>query len=259
MRLGAYQFPGSGNMEQNFAHILRGIDRAAEENVRFLAFHECALTGYPPLETTVDGIDVEAAERFRAKVRELSVRHGMYIALGAAERRGRELYNTVRVSAPDGELLPPYDKRALWGWDRESFHPGGGGGLYVANGIRIGVRICFEVRFPEYFRELYRAGADLCVVSFCDLSREEDRERYALIRAHLQTRAVENVMPILSVNNCAQYQTAPTAFFSRAGQVLAELELGREDLLVCDFSRQEENFGTQGRRFINEQLLGQPS
>ena len=256
MRLGAYQFPGGGNLERNFAHVLGGIKRAAEENDRFLAFHECALTGYPPLETTVDSIDFEAASRCLEEVRALSVRHGMYIALGTAERRGKNIYNTVRVFAPDAEPYVPYDKRALWGWDRENFYPGGGGGLFEADGVRIGVRICFEVRFPEYFRELYQAGAGLCVVSFCDLSREDDRERYCLIRAHLQTRAVENVMPILAVNSCARYQTAPTAFFDRSGRVTAELERGREDLLIYDFIHQEENFGTRGRRTINELLLG---
>ena len=91
MRLGAYQFPGGGNLERNFAHVLGGIKRAAEENVRFLAFHECALTGYPPLETTVDSIDFEAASRCLEEVRALSVRHGMYIALGTAERRGKNI------------------------------------------------------------------------------------------------------------------------------------------------------------------------
>ena len=59
MRVGVYAFSGSGNMGYNFSAILRGIAAARREKLRFLAFHECALTGYPPLEIEADRIDYE--------------------------------------------------------------------------------------------------------------------------------------------------------------------------------------------------------
>ena len=54
MKIGAFQFAGSGDMEYNFAKISEGIRQAAGADVRFLAFHECALTGYPPLEVSME-------------------------------------------------------------------------------------------------------------------------------------------------------------------------------------------------------------
>ena len=42
---------------------------------------------------------------------------------------------------------------------------------------------------------------------------QENIERYNLLKGHLQTRAVENVMTVIAVNSISQYQTAPTAFF----------------------------------------------
>lgn len=59
--------------------------------------------------------------------------------------------------------------------------------------FKIGVRICFEVRFPEYFRELYKADTDFNVVIFYDVANKDDIERYELIKAHLKTRDVENI------------------------------------------------------------------
>ena len=50
MRIGLYQFPGSGDMGKNYETIEKAVSQAASQKVRFLAFHECALTGYPPLE-----------------------------------------------------------------------------------------------------------------------------------------------------------------------------------------------------------------
>ena len=68
MKIGAFQFAGSGDMEYNFAKISEGIRQAAGADVRFLAFYECALTGYPPLEVSMECIDFEAAEKYCAQV-----------------------------------------------------------------------------------------------------------------------------------------------------------------------------------------------
>ncbi|WP_160317140.1 hypothetical protein [Oxobacter pfennigii] len=48
-------------------------------------------------------------------------------------------------------------------------------------------------------------------MSFCDVSNEDSMERYDMIKAHLITRAVENVMTVISVNSTSHYQTAPAA------------------------------------------------
>lgn len=255
MKIGAFQFAGSGDMEYNFAKISEGIRQAAEAEVRFLAFHECALTGYPPLEVSIENIDFDAVEKYCAQVQTLAVKYCMYIALGCAVRRSERIFNSVRIFSPAGGELPAYDKRALWGWDRENFYKGGNEGIYEIDGLRIGIRICFEVRFPEYFRELYRQDADLGVVCFCDISKTDNPERYELIKAHLKTRAVENVMSVLAVNDAGQYQTAPTAFFDRDGKVLAECARNEAELLVWEVEKQPDNFGQAGRRYVNGSLL----
>lgn len=61
MRLAACQFAVSGNMEQNFRTICAAIDNAAKQQVRVLAFPECALTGYPPLDIRCEEINLHQA------------------------------------------------------------------------------------------------------------------------------------------------------------------------------------------------------
>ena len=46
MRIGAYQFAVTGNIESNYAHIKAGIEKAFQSGVRLLLFPECAVTGY---------------------------------------------------------------------------------------------------------------------------------------------------------------------------------------------------------------------
>lgn len=255
MVIGAYQFSGSGDIDRNFLKIKSAVQQAHSQGVDFLALHECALNGYPPIEVNADEIDFEKTDACLSEIKKLAIEYKINIAVGAVTKKSGEVYNSLNIFTKNGDTLPAYDKRALWGWDRDNFTAGNSNGIYLMDGLRIGVRICFEVRFPEYFRELYRQKVDLAVVSFCDISRDENVNRYHLIKSHLQTRAVENVMPILSVNNCAEFQTAPTAFFDKDGYITAECERNIEQLLVYDFSLREDDFGQMGRRYINSELV----
>ena len=111
------------------------------------------------------------------------------------------------------------------------------------------------MRFPEFFRELYLEREDFAVVMFSDVSKDDDLNRYELIKAHLRTRASETVLPILSVNDCSQYQTAPTAAFDNDGNVIAELPRNREGLLVYDLDMKELSFSARGRKTVSDGLL----
>lgn len=126
--------------------------------------------------------------------------------------------------------------------------------MFDVNDWRIGVRICYEIRFPEFFRELYKQQTDLNVVLFYDVSQKDDDERYDLIRSHIRTRAVENVAYTLAVNTCSSFQTAPTGLYDRSGAILNELKKNEEGLLVFDLEKKEINFGEKGRRKISDYL-----
>lgn len=117
--------------------------------------------------------------------------------------------------------------------------------------MKVGIRICFEVRFPEFFRELYQAHTDLNIILFYDVSDDNDVERYELIKSHIQTRAVENITYTLSVNSIYPYQTAPTALYDRSGYPLIELIRNEEKLLVYNLEIKQPDFGEQGRKQIS--------
>ena len=256
MRIGAFQFASGCDIAGNFEKMRAAVFSAAEQKVRLLIFPECALTGYPMggISRAAD-TDFAAAEACIAEFGRLAEAYGMYLAVGTISREDNGLFNTIRMVSPDGKELPAYNKRALWGWDLDNFVPGGGGGVYEIDGFKLGVRLCFEVRFPEYFRELYKAQADLCLMSFCDITDEDDIGRYELIKAHLRTRAVENIMTIISVNNIGPFQSAPTAVFDIDGNVVSELERNKEGLLVYDYETPEKQFGARGREYVLSELL----
>ena len=259
MSIGAYQFPLSGHIADNMTRILSAADRAVRAGVDLLVFPECAVTGYPPLTLSSPAdVDQPLLEQAHAQLQATAVRNRMHILTGTIVRRDESHYSAALLFAPDGTVTE-YDKRALWGWDRENFAPGDRDGLLRIGSFRVGVRICFEVRFPEYFRELYRAQTDLNIILFHDVSDRENPDRYDLIRGHIRTRAVENVCPVLAVNTSGPFQTAPTALFDASGKALCELVPGKEDLLIYDFEKTEPGFGELGRKSISDLLVKQCS
>ena len=256
MKLGAYQFVMTGDLARNLDHIKQGIQQAASQGVELLAFPECALTGYPPLFIpSPSQVDTSAITQAYHELQDLAVVHHMHLVIGTILQEEDHIFNSALLFSPDG-TRNAYHKRALWGWDADHFNAGTLPGVWDIAGLRVGVRICYEVRFPEYFRELYKAETDLNLLLFCDVADTDDIARYNLIRGHIQTRAVENVCPILAINTLSSFQTAPTGFYDASGRPLAELPREEAGLLVVDWLPQPLSFGECGRRTISDQLIG---
>ena len=247
LTVGAFQFAGSGSVTRNLAALERGIEKAAAKGVRLLATQECALSGYPPVE--VDSpmcVDRRAQAKAVARVAQLAKHHRMFIVLGMMTFGRDGVRNSARLISAEGRLRKPYHKRALYGWDEENFAPGlDHGGVHVVDGIRVGLRLCYEVRFPEYFRELFCRHVDLAVVSFADGGTS--LSRYDLIRSHLVTRSAENAMYILTANSTSEPQMAPTCLVDPDGEVLCSAPRNREALITGVVTIQEPHFSRKGR------------
>lgn len=255
MKIGAYQFCVTSDIRKNYKTIENAIIKAAEQKVDLLAFPECALTGYPPNDIpTSSVVDFARLESVYVKLQELSNLYNIMLIVGTITVNGNSFYNSAMIFSPYEEKRV-YNKRALWGWDKDNFKIGEGNGIVEINGWKIGVRICFEVRFPEFFRELYIEQTDLNVILFYDVSDYDNIQRYQMINSHIMTRAVENVTYTLSVNTMSSFQTAPTILFNRSGSTLEEIERNKEGLLMYDLEKKEMDFGELGRKEVSDWLI----
>jgi predicted amidohydrolase len=234
LRIAAWQFAGSGDPERNLAAIDRGLARAKRRKAQLVLFQECALSGYAsvdlPSPAAIDRAALAEAERtLRAAVRA----RGLWAAVGTTAFSGPDgrAQNALTLIGPDGRARGTYAKRAMYGDDARHYAPGSeAGGLHTVEGIRTGLRICYEFRFPEYFRELLAARAALGLVAFSMVGPTPAKRPVA--RAHLVSRAAENGLWLLSANSVSQAQNAPTCLVDPDGTVVEELPDGREDLLV---------------------------
>lgn len=106
-----------------------------------------------------------------AFLREAARAHGIHVHGGSlCERDGDTLYNTTVAFGPDGAELARYRKIHLFDITApsgltygESQTYGAGEALvtYKAGEVTVGCAVCYDLRFPELFLALRRAGADL--------------------------------------------------------------------------------------------------
>lgn len=150
------------------------------------------------------------------------------------------LYNTSLLFAPDGTLHAAYRKIHRFGFDRgEAVLMAGGSRIVTAalpQGV-LGLATCYDLRFPEQFRLLVDAGAELLAIPAGWPAR-----RLAHWRVLLQARAIENQVFVLACGTAGTHAQVPQAGHSMVvdpwGTVLAEAGPDEEVLTVdLDLSR----------------------
>ena len=234
--------------------IEKAIYLAKHKDVQLLIFPECSLTGYPPRDISNSScVNFNLVQSMCDRLQSVADQNDISFIVGTIFKE-KEIYNRALLFQPNKQIKS-YDKRALWGWDNDNFAKGNSDGIVEIDGVVFGIRICFEIRFPEFFRELYKRNTDINVVLFYDVADTDDKERYSMIRGHLQTRAVENVTTTISVNATSPFQTAPTMVFGKSGQCIKECVRNKPELLIYDFEKTVNDFGENGRTSISDSLI----
>ncbi|MGV9882704.1 carbon-nitrogen family hydrolase [Streptomyces sp. NPDC003006] len=145
-----------------------------------------------------------------------------------------DLYNTSLVFSPDGELAAAYRKIHRFGFDKgEAVLMGAGSRLVTVRtpAATLGLATCYDLRFPELFRGLVDAGAEMFVVP---AGWPERRREHWLLLA--RARAVEDQVYVLACGTGGTHAGVPQAGHSVVvdpwGEVLAEAGDGEEVLTV---------------------------
>ena len=141
------------------------------------------------------------------------------------------------VYGPDGRRLGRYDKIHLFDVNvpdaaeshRESagMVPGRGIGVFDTPAGRLGVVVCYDLRFPELFRRLIDQGAEILVVSAAFTVPTGEAHWHLLLRA----RAVENLCHLVAAAQVGTHENGRQTYGHSAvidcwGRVAAELPSG---------------------------------
>lgn len=143
---------------------------AARRKAHLIAFPEMCTTPYFCGERNV------AIDRFAepvpggpavARMSRLAADNGIVVVLPLAERAGPHAYNSAAVIDADGRLVGRYRKNHLpqspGCWERDYFQAGHGWPAFPTAAGRIGVLICYDRWFPEGWRALALADAQIII------------------------------------------------------------------------------------------------
>ncbi|MBN1257271.1 MAG: carbon-nitrogen hydrolase family protein [Planctomycetes bacterium] len=231
LRVAAFQFKGSARIAENQEAIIHGMRTAASRKAKLLALQECALTGYAGVEIASPlEIDRDLLRQATAEIAKEAKRLGLYVSLGTTVFDKESAYNALRLLGPTGRTLGIYHKRAMYDQDGKHYTPGTRHGIHTIAGIKAGLRICFEFRFPEYFRELFAKRVQLAVMGFNMVG--QTAAKLELARSLLRARAAENNLWILTANSISAVQNGPTCLVAPDGQIVAEAPAGNEALIT---------------------------
>jgi predicted amidohydrolase len=158
-----------------------------------------------------------------------------YILAGSiVEKVLPHYYNTTLLIGPGGSLAGAYRKIHLFGYQSEEgkiLTPGND--IYVLKTVygSWGFSTCYDLRFPEVYREMIETGVDtIFVVAAWPLARLEHWELFN------RTRALENLANLVSCNCCGEVKGVKLAGNSMAvdpwGEVVAKAGSGEELVTV---------------------------
>ena len=226
--------PQLAEKERNLDACLARMDEAATAGAQLLVLPECAIPGYMfdsadealPFAEEIPGPTTETLER---ECRRL----GLHVVCGLLERDGDALRNTAVLVGPDG-LIGTYRKTHLpfLGVDR-FVTPGDALPVFETPLGRIGIEICYDLRFPEVTRTLALKGADI-------VAHPTNFPMAAKIQTELITlaRAAENRIYLLTANRVGKERWGEFCGWSQIvdpfGKRRAEAGEREETLLVAE-------------------------
>ena len=234
---GVQTCPDLFDKEQNLERCLKLIKSTADEGARLIIFPEATLTGYvynsidevAPLTETIPGPSTESISKL---CRQLNV----YVIVGLIEEDDSKFYNAAAFVGPNG-IIGKYRKLHLpfLGVDRFLNHGNLPLEVYDTEIGRIGIGICYDMRFPEHSRVLSLLGADIIVIITNWPEGVEYTPEYTLVN-----RAYENNVFHIAVNRIGEERGVKffgmSKFVDCTGASLAEGKSYEEDIIYAEIN-----------------------
>ncbi len=214
---------------------------------------------YDEFTPSAESLDGPTAQAMSAAARDAEV----WLHAGSIVERDPEgaLYNTALLFSPDGALHRSYRKIHRFGFDRgEAAMMAPGSDIVTARlagpDTTVGLATCYDLRFPEQFRLLVDAGAEVLVIAAGWPARR--RAHWSLLA---RARAVESQAYVLACGTAGTHAGVEQAGYSVVvdpwGEVLAEAGPD-EQVLTVEFD--PARVATTRAEFpvLRDRLLGVP-
>lgn len=213
MKIALVQMNSQDNKKENIEKAIMLMNEAVEKKADIICLSEKFL--YWGKGREAEEVNSEVIENFKKYAKQNNVN----IILGSLAIKYKDtdnITNTSFVINRQGEIIHRYDKIYMYTVDRPDLKINEGEdtvkgtklGIVEIEGVQIGIGICFDLRYPEYFKKLALSGAEIIFLPSSFRKTTGKTAWEILTRA----RAIEN-----QVYFCACNQTGGIAEKERCG------------------------------------------
>ena len=230
----ACQFPVSADISENYNWIKNQMIEAKLKKADIVQFPECALSGYPEVDLkTLEGFNWDLLVEKTDSILSLAKQLNIWVLLGSIHRlsEGVKPHNSLYVIDNEGKIVDRYDKRFCTGGDLKHFSPGDHFVNFDLNGVNCGLLICYDVRFPELYREYRKRNIDVIFHSFYNARQKKGSIHPVIMPITSQARAATNYFYI-SLTNSSAAESWPCHFITPDGLIQNKLTPNTPGILI---------------------------
>ena len=198
----------------NLRNTEKQIDQLAKEKVELIVLPEYFnfLGPEEQIQENAESINGESLGRMRSK----AIQYKIHICIGSfLEKENDNIYATSVVFNGDGKIIAKYRKIHLFDINNpggiihiesNTITPGNEVKVFKIKDITFGIAICYDLRFPEIFRNLSSLGAEVILLPSA-FHLETGRDHWEVL---LRARAIENLAYVIAPNLCTNYASDNT-------------------------------------------------
>jgi predicted amidohydrolase len=235
LKVATCQFAVGASIRRNSRAICELLSGAKKAKADIVHFSECALSGYVGTDfPNFEGYDWQLLREETEKVMALAAKLKLWIVLGSTHRltEPNKPYNSLYLIGSDGRIVDRYDKRFCTPGDLRRLSPGDRFVNFKINGVKCSLLICFDLRFPELYRQLYKQKVNCVFQSFYNARQKGPSVHTHIMRQTMQCRAATNHLWVSMTNSSGYYSPYPSCFIRPDGKIVRQLRPNRPGLMV---------------------------
>jgi predicted amidohydrolase len=204
----------SEDMAPGIEVACRMVKDAALQGADIICFSELFLTPFFPnqLRPDYEHFFLELPSPVTDRLFDTARRHAIGLIFPFGEKAGPYYFNSAAVFDRAGRhvgtyhkthipaILPSNTKGGTGSYEKFYFTPGDALPLFEMDGVRFGIQICYDRKFPEGSRALALQGAEIIFMPICAATYGEKVLRGNTWELPLQGRAYENGVFVVAVN-----------------------------------------------------------
>ncbi len=208
MKIAIIQISSGLDYKLNLKKIRKHLETTRSQKIFAAFLPECFYSlsdGKGPTPYLVE----ENNEHYK-NIQNLAIEYGIYLLGGsAATKHQSSIINRNYNFTPQGKELNHYDKINLFKLNKSGnsdidesriYQQGHQKSLIEIQEMKLGLSICFDLRFPEMYRDYLKQGANCFSISSAFTHFTGSAHWHTLVKA----RAIENQCFVIATNQCGE-------------------------------------------------------